>query len=55
MPDKDIIKRIKKQKKVKNKFKNFKEEGTFIEPTIQVTVTFLEKTKEGKLRHPALK
>ncbi len=55
MPDKDIIKIVKKQKKVKNKFKNYEESGIFIEPKIQVTITFLEKTKEGKLRHPALK
>ena len=54
-PKNTIINKLKKLKKVKNSFVNFKEEGTYIEVKEKVLVTFLEKTKEGKLRHPALK
>ncbi len=51
----DIIKKLKALKKVKGQFINFREEGVFVEPKIQVTVTYLEKTKDGKLRHAILK
>ena len=51
----DIIKKLKALKKVKGQFINFREEGVFVEPNIQVTVTYLEKTKDGKLRHAILK
>ncbi len=51
----DIMKKIKKFKQGKNCFENFKEEAIYIEPKMKVTVAFLEKTKDGKLRHPIIK
>ncbi len=50
-----LMLKILKAKKVKNKFLNFHEDGVFITPNIIVTVTYLERTKDGKLRHPSLK
>ena len=49
------MKKIKKFKQGKNCFENFKEEAIYIEPKMKVTVAFLEKTKDGKLRHPIIK
>ena len=42
-------------KKVNNQFVNFKEEGIYIKLTMEITVTYLERTKDNKLGHPALK
>ena len=50
-----LMTKVLKTKKVSNQFINFNDEGTFIKPTIEVTVTYLERTKDNKLRHPALK
>lgn len=44
---------IKSSKTIKNKFMDFSEEGyIYIEPKYVCTVSFLEKTNEGHLRHP---
>ena len=50
-----LMNKILKTKKVNNKFINFKDNGTFINPINKVTVTYLERTKNNKLRHPTLK
>ena len=53
---KDDYKIIKKAKVCKSKFLDFDNpEYTYIEPTIKCTVSFLEKTKSGHLRHPIFK
>ena len=54
-PNKPIMAKVLKAKRVNNQFVNFKDEGIYIKPTIEVTVTYLERTKDNKLRHPALK
>ena len=50
-----LINQVLKSSKTSNKFLNFKEEATFIPPKIKVVVNYLEKTKDGKLRHASLK
>ena len=50
-----LLKQILNQPKTTNKFVNYSEKATFITPKIKVLVTYLEKTLEGKLRHPVLK
>ena len=44
---------VKSLKIIKNKFKDFKDDGyIYVEPKYVCTVSFLEKTKKGHLRHP---
>ena len=50
-----LIKKVLKAKESSNKFLNYSKPATFIEPKIKVLITYLEKTKDGKLRHPSLK
>lgn len=53
---KDEFKLIKKSKTIKNKFIDFDEDDyIFIEPKLKCTIEYLEKTKNGHLRHPVFK
>lgn len=53
--NKDIYESIINSKKSKNYFSNFDEEINYIKPTIKVRIEFLEKTKNGILRHAKYK
>lgn len=55
MPDNIILKDILKEKKYPNLFENFKGEVFYIEPKVQVLVSYLEKTIDDKLRQPVIK
>lgn len=51
----DIYKLIINSKKTKNYFKDFSKKINFIKPVIKIEVNYLEKTKNGLLRHPNYK
>ena len=53
--DNPILYKILNSKEENVKINNLKEVINYIKPTIKVTVKYLEKTREGKLRHPILK
>lgn len=53
--NKDIYNTIIKEKKDKNHFSNFNEKINYIKPTIKCRIEYLEKTKNGLLRHPKYK
>lgn len=53
--NKDIYSTIISLKKSKNYFNNFNEDINFIKPTIKCRIEYLEKTKNGLLRHPKYK
>lgn len=44
-----------KQKTASNAFKDFDEDIVYIKPVIKIEVSYLEKTKNGHLRHPIYK
>ena len=50
----EVMRKIKKSKKVNNSFVNFLEDAIYVEPTISVRVRYLEKHKSGALRHATL-
>ena len=50
----EIVKELKKLKKVKNQFVNLVEEAIYIDPIKTVRVHYLEKTAAGMLRHAKL-
>lgn len=50
-----ISKVLLKEKRVKNYLANFEEEAIFIKPRIICFIEYLEKTKNGHLRHPVFK
>ncbi len=54
-PKAKIYSQVLKQKKSHNYFADFNEDINYIKPSINIEVTFLEKTKNGHLRHPIYK
>lgn len=46
---------LKKMKKEKNSFCDFNEEANFVKPSITCFIEYLERTKNGHLRHPVFK
>ena len=50
----DIIKKLKKLKKINNQFVNFREDAIFVKPAYLVRVRFLERTNSGMLRHATI-
>ena len=50
-----IYKKVLKSKKTKNYFCNYEKKINYIEPNISCRVEYLEKTKNGHLRHPIIK
>lgn len=50
-----LFNQLKEEKIQKNTIENCDEKATFISPRIKCKVKYLEKTKEGILRHPVLK
>ena len=54
-PKTNIYNKVLKQRKTSNPFADFNEDITYIKPLINIEVTFLEKTKNGHLRHPIYK
>ncbi len=55
VPKKEILKKIMRLKKGKNRFVNYDGEGTFISPQEKILVSYLERTKDNHLRHPRVK
>ena len=49
-----LFKRIKLCRKSKNYFSNFNENIIYVKPEIKICVEYLEKTKNGTLRHPRI-
>lgn len=49
-----LFKRIKLCRKSKNYFSNFNENINYVKPEIKICVEYLEKTKNGTLRHPRI-
>lgn len=52
--NKDITKKILREKKKSNPFCNYEGLGIFITPNIKLEINYLEKTKGNMLRHPFL-
>lgn len=46
---------LKKMKREKNSFCDFSEEASFVKPTTTCFIEYLERTKNGHLRHPVFK
>lgn len=49
-----LFKKIKLCRKSKNYFSNFNENINYVKPEIKICVEYLEKTKNGTLRHPRI-
>lgn len=51
----NISKKVLSYSKIKNPFVNFNEEAFFVKPTNSCFIEYLERTKQGHLRHPIFK
>ncbi len=55
MPNNEIIKKLLKLSIRKNILVNYEEEAKFVRPEYKVLISYLEKTKDGKLRQPVFR
>lgn len=50
----EVVKKLKKMKKINNQFVNFLENASYVKPIMSVRVHYLERTSSGALRHAVI-